>query len=245
MKIANPILIGLAILLMGAVPMASAASCPLSVTVVEGSHVKLTATPESESYVYDWGTIPAGLTGVKYSGVGVGDNNILEFNVPSCGGPWVIDLMMRADGSPDNCKSFCKITVSCTGLCDECPTIDDPCIVDTPQWCYVCEGSPESLFYEWYTNPAATVAPTSADFQGESVSWGTNVVADDKCYSPSLNSAAFNVPDDTTPIKTTWVVFVVRQDSDGNGIPDKVMKFCPKEVTLYWQATTTMASDVS
>jgi len=236
--------IGIIAMLLALVPTALAA-CPSAVAVVEGSHVKLTATPAGADYYYYW-THDAALTGVKHSGVGLGDGSIIEFNVPACSGsPWIVSLTMRAKGAPTACKSDCEIPITCSGLCVDCPTIFDPCLIDKPTWCYVCPTAPASLYYEWYTSLDTTTAPDTAITTGTSPTWGANWVADDMCWSPTLDSVAFNVPTELVPIRQTYVTFVVRQDSDSDGAPDKVMKICPKLVTLYWKVTTTVAETVT
>ena len=245
MELADIAKLGFIALLLALIPTGSAASatnCPYEVTgVVEGSNVTLTASPADPDYYYVL-TLGAGLTGENHTGVGYGEKNIVKFTVGACPGPFTVDLTMRANGAPESCKADCAITIQCTPLCEACPVIENPCIVETPTWEYDCSGAPASLFYEWYTNKNNLAVPV----EGTASTWGGIAVPDSKTWAPNFNNAtAFNVPDESTPIKYTWVQFVVRSDADGNGVPDTTLKFCSQNVTLYYQPTTTMASSVA
>jgi hypothetical protein len=248
MKVATLAAIALMAIVMAAVLPVSGgtpvSSCPLTINVVEGSHVVLTASPAYAGYTYDWGTHPAGLTNVVHSGVGGGDGNIVAFNVPACGGPWEWNLMMKPTGEPGTCKAYCKITLTCTGLCPACPTIDNACIDETPTWKYDCDDdhAPASLFYEWYTQKDLLNPPV----QGNMATWKQPaIISNNKQWSPILTGAAFNQPTEASPTADTWVTFVVRQDANGDSTPDTVMKFCTKKITLFYKPTTTMGSTVT
>jgi hypothetical protein len=237
MKFCKYIAIAFAVLLAAVVSPASATPVPpcLSLTVTEGSHVKLTASPSGAGYTYDW-TVPSALTGQSADGT-----NIMEFNVPACGGPWTVTLMMNPTGSPITCKSICDIELTCSGLCPACPVIPETCIADPTTWEYVCASAPDSLFYEWYLQTNVATIPIQTDMS----TWGSVVVSDSKTYTPSPSWTGFNVPDADIPSKTTYVTFVVRQDSDGLGGPDTILKWCTKLVTLYYNPTATMASAIT
>jgi hypothetical protein len=237
MRISKYKAIAFAVLLVAVLSTASAvtqAPC-LSLTVTEGSHVKLTASPSGAGYTYDW-TVPSALTGQSADGT-----NIMEFNVPPCGGPWTVTLMMNPTGSPITCKSICDIVLTCSGLCPDCPTIPETCIADPTTWAYVCDNAPDSLYYEWYLQTDVSITPV----QNDMTTWGSNVVSDSKTYTPSPGWTGFNVPDPVVPSKTTYVTFVVRQDADGLGGPDTILKWCSKLVTLYYNPTATMTPDIT
>jgi hypothetical protein len=235
MKISKFITIAFAIMLAAVVSPVTATVPCLSLTVTEGSHVKLTASPSGAGYTYDW-TVPSDLTGQSADGT-----NIMEFNVPACGGPWTVTLMMNPTGSPITCKSICDIVLTCSGLCPDCPTIPETCIADETTWGYVCDSAPDSLFYEWYLQTDMAITPIQSDMS----TWGNNVVSNSKTYTPSPDWTGFNEPDADVPSKTTYVTFVVRQDSDGQGGPDTVLKWCSQLVTLYFNPIATMTSDVT
>ncbi|HQI68825.1 MAG TPA: hypothetical protein PKV28_08515 [Methanothrix sp.] len=211
---------------------------PTSIPVTEGASVTLTASPDSSEYTYDWNvgnalTVTAG-----------GDGNYVTFVVPACDatGDWDVQLVMNPTGnSAEACKDTCLYTVKCGGLCG-CPSITDACIADSTTWTYDCSNSPESLFYEWWVRTDAATTPVVAD----PLTWGTKQVADDRVYTPSPTWTGFNVPTDIDPVTHTWVTFIVRQDTNHDGTPDKVIKFCPPEdVVLYFNPSTSMDSVIS